>query len=120
MPISWHPPAAMPRQEHVQPAAAGVPRVENPAPEAEGPRLIVAVEPVLVVPADAARLLGVGRSTLDALERAGRIGPRPVDLGRKVVLYPLAELRAWSACGCPPRVEWLRRREAEERLGVKR
>ena len=67
--------------------------------------LTIAAEPLLVKPADAARLLGMSRSTLDKLEASGVIGPRPIRFGGKV-LWSLTELRKWIEAGCPGRVEW--------------
>ncbi len=60
--------------------------------------------PGLLRPAAAARYLGVGRSTLDRLNAAGRV-PQPVRLGGALA-WPREELAAWCRYGCPPRAEW--------------
>lgn len=79
--------------------------------------LTIAAVPLLVKPADAARLLGMSRSTLDKLEASGQIGPKPVRFGSKVLWSP-AELRKWIEAGCPGRVEWTARRNELPRLNA--
>lgn len=61
---------------------------------------------ILMKPSQAAQACGMSRSTFDKLTAAGRIGPRPVEIG-KLRLWPRVELEAWAAAGCPGRVEWL-------------
>ncbi|MCX5673836.1 MAG: helix-turn-helix domain-containing protein [Planctomycetota bacterium] len=76
------------------PAAIAAPQ----APPAGGP-------PLLVSAAEAARLLGVGRSLFYSLLSAGQIGPRAVRLGRRT-LFARSEIEAWTAAGLPPRHVW--------------
>jgi len=54
--------------------------------------------------AEAAKLIGIGRTKFLALDRSGRL-PRPRRLGR-AVLWDATELRAWFAAGCPERGRW--------------
>ncbi len=48
---------------------------------------------------------GVSVSGVERLHNSGRLGPRPIRLGR-LVRFNAAELRAWADAGCPPRHEW--------------
>lgn len=60
----------------------------------------------LVVSADeAAKLLGISRRHLWALNSSGRL-PRPVRLGSRSVRWVARELSAWLDAGCPPRDRW--------------
>lgn len=61
--------------------------------------------------AEAAKLLGLGRTCFYGLHRSGRL-PRPRRLGR-VVLWDAAELRAWFAAGAPSRQRWEALRNGE-------
>ena len=63
--------------------------------------------PILCSAAEAAALLGVSRATYLRMDQTGRLGPRSVRLGR-LVRWHRAEIEAWAAAGCPPRVQWLR------------
>jgi excisionase family DNA binding protein len=54
---------------------------------------------------EAARLLGISRTTLLALDANGKLGPRPHRLGRRV-LWERAELEEWAKAGCPSRRTW--------------
>ncbi len=84
--------------------------------ERQTSRVLCVAEPMLVGPADAARMLGISKSTLDRWDKRGDIGPRPLkigDAGR--VLYAVDELKTWVAAGCPPRVKW---NQTEPRLRV--
>ncbi|MBP8304722.1 MAG: helix-turn-helix domain-containing protein [Phycisphaerae bacterium] len=69
----------------------------------------MAEAPLLVGIGEAARRLSVGRTLLYEMACDGRLGPRPVKLGRRT-LVRADELTAWVAAGCPPRVKWLRDR----------
>lgn len=51
---------------------------------------------------------GMSVSHVERLSASGRLGPRPVKLGR-LVRWRAAELRAWAEAGCPPRHEWDKR-----------
>lgn|GEM_PF-1927772 len=79
--------------------------------------ITISAEPLLVVPEVAAKLLGMGRSTLDKLEASGAIGPKPIRLGGKVLWSP-AELRRWIEAGAPGRVAWTARTNEQPRLAA--
>jgi len=68
-------------------------------------------DPLLIDLREAARLSGISLSTFLRLERTGRVGPRPIRLGR-LVRIDRRELERWIAAGCPSRADWLRRRSA--------
>ena len=63
------------------------------------------MEPLLIGPDEAARLLGIGKTTFYQLCSSGRIGPMAIKFGRRS-LFRLDELRDWVAADCPPRVKW--------------
>lgn len=63
------------------------------------------IEPLLVSHNEAARLLGIDRTTFYQLCSSGRIGPMAIKFGRRS-LFRLDELREWVAADCPPRVKW--------------
>lgn len=60
--------------------------------------------PLLLDAGEAARLLGIGRSTFYRLDETGGV-PRGVHIGR-MRRWRSDELRAWIAAGCPARVRW--------------
>jgi hypothetical protein len=65
------------------------------------------IEPVLVGIEGAASMLGISPTAFKALERAGQIGPLPIELGTcRRRLYCVAELRRWAEAGCPTREKW--------------
>ncbi len=57
--------------------------------------------------AEAAKVLGVGRSLLLQLDRTGELGPKFRRLGARRILS-VRELTAWVDHGCPSRPEWLK------------
>jgi predicted DNA-binding transcriptional regulator AlpA len=60
----------------------------------------------LVLPAAAvAKLLGISERHLWACHASGRLGPRPIALGRSK-RWRMAELHAWLAVGAPARDAW--------------
>jgi predicted DNA-binding transcriptional regulator AlpA len=68
------------------------------------------VEPELLSAAQTARLLGLSESTLFALKRTGRFGPRAIRIGR-AVRYVRSEIVAWLEAGAdlgtlPNRAKW--------------
>ena len=73
--------------------------------------MILSCPPILLDARSAAAALGVGRTLFYQLDACGRIGPRPVKLGKRS-LWARAELEDWVAAGCPPREEWLRQKRA--------
>ncbi|MHC4621268.1 MAG: helix-turn-helix transcriptional regulator [Planctomycetota bacterium] len=60
---------------------------------------------LLVSAADAAALIGVGRSHFYAMHSSGRLGPLPVKLGNRS-LWIRQELTDWTAQRCPSRGQW--------------
>lgn len=64
-------------------------------------------EKLLVGPDEAAKMLGMSRSSLLRGDRRGEIGPRPKRIGRKL-LWSAEELAAWCRYGCEPRVKWMK------------
>lgn len=66
----------------------------------------VAAEAPLVLDArEAARLLGISRSTFLKLHAAGKV-PMPVRFGR-AVRWRREEMNEWLAAGAPSRARWL-------------
>lgn len=61
--------------------------------------------PLLLRAEEAARLLAVSRSHFLAMHASGRLGPRPVKLGR-AVRWRRLEVEAWCRAGCPSRHRW--------------
>lgn len=61
---------------------------------------------LLLSAADAAVLIGVGRSHFYALHSSGRLGPMPIKLGKRT-LWVRQELIDWTARRCPPREKWI-------------
>jgi predicted DNA-binding transcriptional regulator AlpA len=56
--------------------------------------------------AEVAKLLGISERHLWSMHSTGRLGPRPIALGR-AKRWRIEELRAWLAAGAPPRDKWL-------------
>jgi excisionase family DNA binding protein len=75
-----------------------------PAPSAQAPAPPASPPPLLVDAREAARLLGIGKSLFYQLKSAGRL-PAPIRLGW-AVRWPLDELKAWTAAGCPAAERW--------------
>jgi predicted DNA-binding transcriptional regulator AlpA len=67
-------------------------------------------EDCLLDVAQVAELLNVSRSQFFAMQADGRI-PYPTRLSPRCPRWPLRELRAWIAAGCPPREVWRQMRE---------
>jgi len=53
----------------------------------------------------ACKLLQISRAHYFEQRSAGRIGPKEIKLGRKILLRR-AEVEQWVAAGCPPRRAW--------------
>jgi len=68
----------------------------------------VRIEPVLVGIGDAASMLGISVTAFKDLDRAGQIGPLPVQLGNcRRRLYSVEEFRQWITEGrCCSREQW--------------
>lgn len=56
--------------------------------------------------ADVAKLLGISERHLWSMHSTGRLGPRPIALGR-AKRWRVDEIRAWLAAGAPSRDKWL-------------
>lgn len=52
-----------------------------------------------------AGMLDVSERFLWAMDASGRLGPMPIDMGRRKV-WCVAELVAWCIAGCPERGRW--------------
>ena len=61
--------------------------------------------PIGLCAADAAALLGVSESHFYCLLKTGRLGPKPVRMGR-AVRWSRQELIDWFNAGSPPRNRW--------------
>jgi hypothetical protein len=64
------------------------------------------IPPFLVGAEDAARALGIGRTSFLLADKTGEIGPQSVRIGGRR-LWVVAELRAWTLAGCPARGRWV-------------
>jgi predicted DNA-binding transcriptional regulator AlpA len=60
--------------------------------------------PIGLRAAEAAKILGIGKTCFYALNSSGRL-PRPRRLGRCTV-WDRRELESWFAMGCPERSRW--------------
>jgi predicted DNA-binding transcriptional regulator AlpA len=61
--------------------------------------------PLLIGAEEAARMLGICRSSFLAADKTGEIGPQSVRIGGRR-LWVLDELKAWALAGCPARQRW--------------
>jgi predicted DNA-binding transcriptional regulator AlpA len=68
--------------------------------------------PLAVGAADAARMVGISRSSWLALVSAGR-APGGIRLGRRVV-WRVGELSDWLEAGAPARDAWERQRKSKK------
>lgn len=59
---------------------------------------------------EVAKVLGISERHLWACHASGRLGPRPIALGRSK-RWRVAEVRDWLAAGAPARDEWDRMRK---------
>ena len=73
------------------------------------------VEALLIPDTEAAGLAGISRAHLHRLRVAGKWGPRPIRLGRKV-LFDRAEVIAWIAARCPDARTWEAMQSQSKRL----
>jgi predicted DNA-binding transcriptional regulator AlpA len=95
--------------DEVPPASNMNPMSTEPTPEpaaddeVRGPVMEAAL-PLLLDSAEAARLLGIGRSTFYRLDVTGLV-PRAIRLS-KIRRWSRPELRRWVEAGCPPRGRW--------------
>lgn len=60
---------------------------------------------LVVNAAEGAALLGISERHFWACHRDGKLGPRPISLGRSK-RWDRAELKAWLEAGGPNRVRW--------------
>lgn len=75
------------------------------APGANGTPPAAEAAPPLMTPDELAAALQISTRTVRRLELLGKIGPRPIGLGR-AVRYPRPEVAAWIAARCPDRDTW--------------
>ena len=61
--------------------------------------------PLLLDGKATSEVLGIGLSTLYAMDRTGELGPTGVKL-RSRRLWPRRELERWVDAGCPHREKW--------------
>jgi predicted DNA-binding transcriptional regulator AlpA len=61
--------------------------------------------PLAVTDQEVAKLLRISQRHLWNLDRDGKIGPRPIRLG-KSRRWPLDQVRRWLSTGCPDRATW--------------
>ena len=66
---------------------------------------LVHADKLLVNAQEAARLAGISERHWWALHSSGRIGPRPIALGR-AKRWSVRELENWIAAGAPGRDRW--------------
>jgi len=71
-------------------------------------------EPLLVGAAEAAELLGIGRSLFYELNSTGQLGPKCIRFGRRR-LWKFAELKSWVEANCPSRERWMMVQETQEK-----
>ena len=69
------------------------------------------IESLLVSAAEAASLLGIGRSLFYQMHSSGRLGPLPVKLGSRS-LWSRVELQLWVENCCPGRAAWQQGKDA--------
>jgi len=74
-------------------------------------------EALLIPDRSAAALRGISRAHLHRLRAAGKWGPAPIKLGRKI-LYDRTEVTAWVAARCPDARTWEVMRAMGKRLRV--
>jgi predicted DNA-binding transcriptional regulator AlpA len=78
-------------------------RPDDPAPNGAAPNAAEHL-PLLLTARQAAELCGVSEATWWRLHAAAKC-PAPVKIGGST-RWRVAELRAWTEAGCPPRAEW--------------
>jgi len=67
---------------------------------------------VMVDAAGLADMLALSRSSIFNLKKAGRL-PAPVNVSIRAPRWDVAEIRAWSAAGCPDVQTWAKQRRAK-------
>ena len=67
------------------------------------------VAPALMTSVELAAELQISERTVRRLEITGKIGPRPMNIGR-AVRYRRDEVEKWIEAGCPARDSWGGRR----------
>jgi predicted DNA-binding transcriptional regulator AlpA len=70
--------------------------------------------PALMTSVDLAGELQISERTIRRLEITGKIGPRPVNIGR-AVRYRREEIARWIEAGCPDRGTWQGGRTGKKR-----
>lgn len=59
--------------------------------------IVQIIESALISPSDVAKLLGVSKNTVKAIEERDATFPRRVKISARRVGYPVAEVSAWIA-----------------------
>jgi predicted DNA-binding transcriptional regulator AlpA len=77
----------------------------------------LAAESLLIPDTEAAVLLGISRAHFHRLRAAGKFGPEPVRLGRKV-MYERDALVRWVRAGCVDAATWQAMEGQRRRLRV--
>jgi predicted DNA-binding transcriptional regulator AlpA len=67
---------------------------------------IQADEALLTDAAGVAKLLGISKRHVQALDSSGRLGPMGISLGRSR-RWRVDEIRRWCQAGCPARSRWM-------------
>lgn len=83
--------------------------LRSPASETIADDLIPEAAPALMTSAELAGELQISERTVRRLEITGKIGPRPIHIGR-AVRYRREEVTKWLEAGCPDRENWAGRR----------
>lgn len=60
---------------------------------------------LVLTAAEVAKLLGISQRHFWACHASGKLGPRPISLGRSK-RWRLAEVRVWLDAGAPTREQW--------------
>ena len=87
-------------------------RAQTPTPDNAPTPAPPTTPPLLGDARESARLLGISRTTFFSQLAAGRIGPRPIRIGR-CLRFSREEIQRWCAAGCPPRNQWPGTQERE-------
>lgn len=78
---------------------------DDPAGATAAATATPAAPPSLMTMAELAADLQISQRTVRRLEITGKIGPRPINVGR-AVRYLRGEARRWIEAGCPNRESW--------------
>lgn len=62
---------------------------------------------ILISTLEVCKRLGIGKSLFFGLLSSGKVGPKKIMLGRRV-LWNRKEIEKWAEAGCPAREQWQR------------